>query len=107
MSSKPGYMPSVDLGDIMRCITLAVVEQSENAEWPVGTHAVCFGPLVCDYFVGIPGQNVLYKAGGLGDLPLTADLSVCSFVIGLTAWHGVNKVRSVQAGSGGVPAGCG
>jgi hypothetical protein len=99
MSEKPGYMPNVDLGDIMRCITLAVVEKSENADYPVGTHAVCFGPLVCEYFVGVPGQNVLYKAGGLGDLPLTADLSVCSFVIGLTAWHGVNKILQPDANS--------
>jgi len=46
-----------------------------------------------DYYVGIPGVNVMYKAGECGkDLPLTADLSVCSIVIGLTAWHGTNKI---------------
>jgi len=46
-----------------------------------------------DYYIGIPGANVMYKAGETGtDLPLTADLSVCSVTIGLTAWHGTNKI---------------
>jgi NADPH-dependent curcumin reductase len=91
MSDKPQYMPCVPLNDIMRCITCAVVEESDDpVAYPVGAHFVCFGG-VCEYFIGVPGENVLYPAGNLG-LPVTADLSVCSFVIGLTAWHGVNKI---------------
>jgi len=90
MSDRPQYMPCVPLGDIMRCATLAVVEGSSDPAYPVGAHFVCFGGL-CEYFVGIPGENVLYRAGDLG-LPLTADLSVCSTIIGITAWHGVNKI---------------
>lgn len=90
MSDKAQYMPSVDLGDVMRSVSLAVVEESDLPEYPVGETFVCFGG-VCEYFVGIPGANVLYKAG-LKDLPITADLSVASLIIGLTAWHGVNKI---------------
>jgi len=42
---------------------------------------------------GIPGVNVLYKADGVGGIvPLTAELSLCSLIIGLTAWHGLNKI---------------
>ena len=31
-------------------------------------------------------------------LPLTANLSVASFIIGLTAWHGINKIIAVGPG---------
>jgi len=76
MSEKSGYMPNVPLGDVMRCITMAVVEESSDPAYPVGKHYVCFGG-VCEHFVGVPGQNVLYPAmpADFG-LPLTADLSV-------------------------------
>lgn len=91
MSDKAQYMPCVNLGDIMRCVTLSVVEETDDPEnFPVGTHFAGFGG-VCEYFLGKVGENLMYKTGGHG-LPLTADLSVCSVIIGLTAWHGVNKI---------------
>ena len=90
MSDKAQYMPAVELGDIMRSVSLAVVEESDLPDYPVGETYVCFGG-VCEYFVGTPGADVLYKAG-LKDLPITADLSVASIIIGLTAWHGINKI---------------
>jgi len=93
MSDKPQYMPCVELGDIMRSASIAVVEESDDpVSYAVGDHYVCFGGC-CEYFVGIPGANVLYKADGVaGLLPVTAELSLCSLIIGLTAWHGVNKI---------------
>ena len=91
-------MDPVALGDVMRAVTVGVVEASNAPEWPVGTHVLGFGG-VAEYYVGLPGVNVLYKAGENGaGLPLTADLSVCSIIIGLTAWYGVSKVLQVQAG---------
>lgn len=92
MSDKAQYMPKVELGEVMRATTVGVVEESKNADFPVGCHVVGIGGCA-DYYVGIPGINVMYKAGETGkDLPLTADLSVCSVTIGLTAWHGTNKI---------------
>ena len=80
-----------------RASQVGVVEESDLPDWPVGQHVVGFGGC-CDYVEGLPGVNVLYKAGDCSGLPLTADLSVCSIIIGLTAWHGVKKVLQVTAG---------
>ena len=93
MSDKAQYMDCVKIGEVMRAVTVGVVEESKNADFPVGCHVLGFGGC-CDYYVGIPSVNVMYKAGECGGLPLTADLSICSIIIGLTAWHGVNKVSS-------------
>jgi len=38
----------------------------------------------------------MYKAGLNEGLPLTADLSLCSIIIGLTAWLGVNKIMDIK-----------
>lgn len=91
MSEKAQYMDNVKLGEVMRAATVGVVEESKCADFPVGCHVYGFGGC-CEYYVGIPAVNVLYKAGEIQGLPLTADLSVCSVIIGLTAWHGVNKI---------------
>mmetsp|Transcript_42584 Transcript_42584/g.62662 ORF Transcript_42584/g.62662 Transcript_42584/m.62662 type:complete len:335 (+) Transcript_42584:173-1177(+) len=92
MSDIPQYMPKVELGEVMRASTVGVVEESKDPNFAVGCHVFGFGGCA-DYYVGIPGANVMYKAGETGtDLPLTADLSVCSVTIGLTAWHGTNKI---------------
>jgi NADPH-dependent curcumin reductase len=95
MSDKAQYMDCVKIGEVMRAVTVGVVEESKNADFPVGCHVLGFGGC-CDYYVGIPSVNVMYKAGECGGLPLTADLSICSIIIGLTAWHGVNKVSYFQ-----------
>lgn len=96
MSDKAQYMPNVGIGEVMRAVTVGKVEVSNNDEYPVGTDVVGFGG-VGDYYVGIPGANVLYKAGGAG-LPLTTDLSVGSVVIGLTAWHGMRTILNPKEG---------
>ena len=90
-------MDPVALNDVMRAVTVGVVEQSRHKDWPVGTHVLGFGG-IAEYFIGLPGLNVLYKAGDNAGLPLTADLSLCSIIIGLTGWYGVNKVLDVKAG---------
>jgi hypothetical protein len=70
MSDKAQFMDPVNLGDVMRAATVGVIEESKSADFPVGAHVVGFGGC-CDYYAGIPGVNVMYKAGELGDLPLT------------------------------------
>jgi hypothetical protein len=45
--------------------------------------------------------NVIYPAGTIG-LPLTADLSICSIIIGLTAWVGVNRILHNHINEGSI-----
>lgn len=97
MSDIPQYMPKVELGEVMRAATVAEVVESKNPQFSVGTTVVAFGGM-CDYFVGFPGGNVLYPTGKYGKLPITADLSTCSVIIGLTAWHGVRKILNPTKG---------
>jgi len=96
MSDKAQYMPKVEIGEVMRAATVGVVEASNHDDYPVGTKVVGFGG-VGDYYVGIPGVNVLYKGDQYGLGP-TTDLSVNSVIIGLTAWHGVAKVLDPKEG---------
>jgi len=90
---KAQYMDPVELGDVMRAATVGVVTESQNADYPVGMKVMGFGGL-CDYHVGIPGVNVYYPAACNEDPSVspTVDLSYASIIIGLTAWHGVNKI---------------
>jgi len=97
MSDRPQYMEPVALNDIMRSSSVGVVEESNVPDYPVGTHVLGFGG-IAEYYIGIPGVTILWKAGIYPELPLTADLSVLSPIIGLTAWHGVNKILGVKAG---------
>mmetsp|Transcript_32053 Transcript_32053/g.75178 ORF Transcript_32053/g.75178 Transcript_32053/m.75178 type:complete len:339 (+) Transcript_32053:107-1123(+) len=90
MSDRPQYMEPVAINDIMRDATIGEVVESKHADYPVGTKVYGFGGLA-DYFVGTPGATVLYRAGETG-LPLQADLSVASLVVGLAAWYGTRKV---------------
>ena len=95
MSEKAQYMPNVELNDVMRAPTIGIIEESSDLNYPVGTHIYGFGGCQ-EYFVGIPGVNVLYKAGENNGLPLTADLSLCSVLIGLTATHGVKLLEPTE-----------
>lgn len=97
MSDVPQYMPKVEIGECMRACSIAEVIESKDPKFAKGTKVVCFGGM-CDYFVGLPGQNVMYPCGTYDKLPITADLSVCSIIIGLTAWHGVTKILAPTKG---------
>ena len=90
---KAQYMDPVEIGEIMRAATVGVIVESKHAEWQVGTHVVGFGGL-CDYYVGIPGVNMVYPCLCNSDTSLspTVDLSYASIIIGLTPWHAVNKI---------------
>lgn len=107
---KPQYMDPVALGDIMRAATVSIVTESKNDDWPVGMY-VCGFTGLCDYAVGIPGVNVFYPStcNEIKDASPTIDLSYASIIIGLTAWHGINKIiqanpETVLVVSGGAGA---
>ncbi len=51
------YMPPVGLGEIMRAVTVGIVEVSNNDAFPVGCHVVGFGG-VAEYYIGIPGLKM-------------------------------------------------
>lgn len=96
MSDMPQYMPCVPLDTVMRAATVGEVTASSDPAFPIGCKVVGFGGISEDY-LGIPGTNVLYQVPENG-LPLTTNLSVCSVVIGLCAWHGVRKILSPGKG---------
>ncbi|KAJ1629835.1 hypothetical protein T492DRAFT_1008468, partial [Pavlovales sp. CCMP2436] len=88
------YMPPASLGKPMRAATIGVVEQSNEPSLPVGSHVVGIGGLQ-QYYVTSAAEG----AADVGeDMPLTAHLSVLSFIIGLTAWVGTYDILDVQAG---------
>ena len=82
----------------MRVATVGIVEESKDKNFPVGTHVFGFGGILGDYYAGTAGVEVMYKAGDIG-LPLTADLSICSLIVGLTAWYGVSKILQPDSNS--------
>ena len=91
MSDRPQYMPCVDLGDVMRALSMAKIVESRHPDFAVGDVVSALGN-VQEYFTGTPEQYMLTK---LPDSS-TRNLSVCSVLMGLTAWHGATKI--LQAG---------
>jgi hypothetical protein len=99
ISEDAVYVDPVPLDTVMRARTLGVIVQacssSLSSQWPVGTYVIGPGG-VQDYYVG--GASLgkpLFKVPDAS----TRYLSVCSFHIGLTAWHGVRKILRVDSPS--------
>lgn len=96
MNDAEGYLPPVGLGDVMRGLTLGVVEQSKSERWKAGDLVTpVTGGVWADYMIA-PEAN-LRPVHRFPGLPLTASLSVMGMT-GLTAWAGVSEVLKVQAG---------
>lgn len=95
MNDAEGYLPAVKLGDVMRGLTLGVVEDSRSDRFARG-----------DVVTPISGGWALYAVvpeGGLRPvhrvpgLPLTANLSVLGMT-GMTAYFGVTDVCRPEPG---------
>lgn len=95
MNDAVGYLPPVGLGDVMRGLTLGVVEQSQSQKFKVGDVVTTAMGGWSDYGV-VPDSGVsrVHRAPGL---PLTANMSVIGMT-GLTAYFGVTDVLRPEPG---------
>ncbi|WP_122466107.1 NADP-dependent oxidoreductase [Brevundimonas lutea] len=95
MNDAEGYLPPVGLGEVMRGLTLGVVEESRSDRFKVGDVVTPLSGGWADYAV-VPAEGLrpVHRAPGL---PLTANLSVLGMT-GLTAYFGVTDVLKPQAG---------
>jgi hypothetical protein len=90
------YLAPAAIDEPMRAATIGVVEQSNDPEVPVGAHVNGMGNIQTYYLTSrAEGASVLPHDDAI---PLTAHLSVLSFIIGLTAWVGVYDICNVQPG---------
>lgn len=96
---KAQYMDPVNIGEVMRAATVGTIVESKNEEWPVGKKVFGFGG-ICDYYLGIPGITMLETCACETDKDVLAtfELSFGGPVIGLTAWHGMNKIIDPKEG---------
>ena len=95
MSDAEGYLPPVGLDEVMRGLTLGVVEDSRSSRFPVGEIVSTAQGGWADYaVVHETGVGRVHRAPGL---PLTANMSVLGMT-GMTAYFGVTDVLKAQAG---------
>jgi len=95
MNDSEGYLPPVQLGSVMRGLTLGVVEQSRSERYAVGDVVTTAGGGWADY-AAVPDAAV-GKVHRFPGLPLTANMSVLGMT-GMTAYFGVTDVLQPQAG---------
>lgn len=95
MNDAEGYLPPVGLGEVMRGLTLGVVEESRSDRFQPGEVVAPMSGGWSDYAV-VPAEALrpVHRAPGL---PLTAHLSVLGMT-GMTAYFGVTDVLKPQAG---------
>ncbi|GAA0616190.1 NADP-dependent oxidoreductase [Brevundimonas kwangchunensis] len=95
MNDAEGYLPAVQLGAVMRGLTLGVVEESKSDRFKAGDIVTTAAGGWSHYAV-VPDSTVsrVHRAPGL---PLTANMSVMGMT-GMTAWFGVMDVLQPKAG---------
>ena len=95
MNDTEGYLPPVGIGEVMRGLTLGVVEASRSSRFRAGDVVMPTSGGWADYAV-VPegGLRPVHRAPGL---PLTANMSVLGMT-GLTAYFGVTDVLKAKAG---------
>jgi len=95
MNDSQGYLPPVGLGEVMRGLTLGVVEASKSERFKEGDIVTPLSGGWADYaVVHEQGLRPVHRAPGM---PLTANLSVLGMT-GLTAYFGVTDVLKAKAG---------
>jgi NADPH-dependent curcumin reductase len=95
MNDSEGYLPPVGLGDVMRGLTLGVVEATRSERFKEGDLVMPMSGGWADYAVVADSQ--LRPVHRFPGLPLTANLSVLGMT-GLTAWAGVTDVLRPEPG---------
>ena len=95
MNDAEGYLPPVGLGEVMRGLTLGVVEDTRSEKFKAGDVVMPISGGWADYAV-VPeaGLRPVHRAPGL---PMTANMSVLGMT-GLTAYFGVTDVLKAKAG---------
>jgi len=95
MNDHEGYLPPVGLGEVMRGLTLGIVEESRSPLYRPGDYVSPLSGGWADYtVVRDDGLRPVHRVAGL---PLTAHMSVMGMT-GMTAWFGVTDVIKPQAG---------
>ncbi len=95
MNDAEGYLPPVGLGEVMRGLTLGVVERSTSDRFKVGDVVSPMSGGWADYaVVNDDGLRPVHRFPGL---PLTANASVLGMT-GLTAYFGVTDVLKPKPG---------
>ena len=95
MNDSEGYLPPVQIGAVMRGLSLGVVEQSKSERFAVGDIVTTAAGGWADYAV-VPDSTV-GKVHQFPGLPLTANMSVLGMT-GMTAYFGVTDVLKPQPG---------
>lgn len=95
MNDSEGYLPPVQLGSVMRGLSLGVVEQSKSDRFSVGDVVTTAAGGWADY-AAVPDAAV-GKVHRFPGLPLTANMSVLGMT-GMTAYFGVTDVLQPQPG---------
>lgn len=95
MNDSEGYLPPVQIGAVMRGLSLGVVEQSRSDRFAVGDIVTTAAGGWADYAV-VPDSTV-GKVHQFPGMPLTANMSVLGMT-GMTAYFGVTDVLKPQPG---------
>ena len=95
MNDAEGYLPAVGLGDVMRGLTLGVVEKSRSDRYKPGDLVTPMSGGWAAYTVA--DADALRPTRRVPGLPLTANLSVLGMT-GMTAYFGVTDVCKPQPG---------
>ena len=95
MNDSEGYLPPVQIGAVMRGLSLGVVEQSRSDRFAVGDIVTTAAGGWADYAV-VPDSTV-GKVHQFPGMPLTANMSVLGMT-GMTAYFGVTDVLKPQRG---------
>lgn len=95
MNDHEGYLPPVGLGDVMRGLTLGIVEESRSQRYRPGDYVSPLSGGWADYTIARDdGLRPVHRVAGL---PLTAHMSVMGMT-GMTAWFGVTDIIKPKAG---------
>lgn len=95
MNDAEGYLPAVGLGDVMRGLTLGVVEDSRSERFARGDIVTPISGGWALY--AVVHEEALRPVHRVPGLPLTANLSVLGMT-GMTAYFGVTDVCRPQPG---------